>query len=117
MKTGLAHTLMTAALTLSIGAGVLGAPGASAQDMETFTNSLGQTFVQVPAGSFLMGSPDSDPEGRAMERPQHEVTISRPLWVAATEVTQGQWEALMGGNQDRRAGQVVAFPVQTGDPV
>lgn len=67
-----------------------------AQPAEIFTNSLGIDFVQVPAGSFLMGSPDDDREGRAMERPQHEVTISRPFWVATTEVTQGQWQALMG---------------------
>ncbi|MFV0358750.1 formylglycine-generating enzyme family protein [Tropicimonas sp.] len=71
---------------------------ALAQQPETFTNSLGIEFVRVPAGSFPMGAPDSDPEGRAMERPQHEVTISRPFRVARTEVTQGQWEQLMGEN-------------------
>jgi formylglycine-generating enzyme required for sulfatase activity len=69
-----------------------------AQQLETFTNSLEIEFVQAPAGSFAMGSPDSDREGRAMERPQHEVTISRPFWVARTEVTQAQWEQLMGEN-------------------
>lgn len=71
---------------------------AHAQELETFTNSLGIEFMQVPAGSFQMGSPDSDPETSSMEQPQHEVTISRPIWVATTEVTQAQWEQLMGEN-------------------
>ena len=43
-------------------------------------------------------SPDSDADGRAMERPQHGVTIRQPFWVARTEVTQAQWEELMGEN-------------------
>lgn len=90
---------MPASGVVAIFAFLLGLAGAvQAQQPETFTNSLGITFVQVPAGSFQMGSPDSDPEARSMEQPQHEVTISRPLWVATTEVTQAQWEQLMGEN-------------------
>lgn len=79
----------------------LGGP-AVAQPLESFTNSLGMEFVQAPAGSFLMGSPDSDADGRGMERPQHRVTISQPFWVARTEVTQAQWQDLMGENPYRR---------------
>lgn len=77
-------------------------PPALAQQPETFTNSLGMEFVQAPAGSFLIGSPDTDAEGSAVERPQHEVTISEPLWVARTEVTQAQWEELLGENSYER---------------
>lgn len=71
---------------------------AQAQQPETFTNSPGMEFVQIAAGSFQMGSPDSDPEARSMEKPQHEVTISQPIWVATTEVTQAQWEQVLGKN-------------------
>ena len=68
------------------------------QASETYTNSIGMEFVPIPAGKFLMGSPDSDPEARAFEKPQHEVTISKPFHLGRHEVTQAQWEAVMGSN-------------------
>jgi formylglycine-generating enzyme required for sulfatase activity len=64
----------------------------------SFTNSIGMEFVRIPAGSFMMGSPESDPEARDFERPQHEVTISQPFYIGRYEVTQEQWEAVMGSN-------------------
>lgn len=55
-------------------------------------------LVRIPAGRFLMGSPETE-TGRAKdESPLHEVTISRPFWMGAHEVTQQQWSAVMGGN-------------------
>ncbi len=63
---------------------------------ETLTNSIGQKFVLIPAGSFIMGSP-SDESGRdADEGPQHLATLSRPFFMQTTEVTRDQWEAVMG---------------------
>ncbi len=48
-------------------------------------------MVAVPAGSFLMGSPESE-EGRfADESPQHKVTIAKPFAVGRTHVTRGQF--------------------------
>jgi formylglycine-generating enzyme required for sulfatase activity len=44
-------------------------------------------MVVVPAGRFLMGSPDSDKEAYTDERPQHEVTISKPYAMGRYEVT------------------------------
>jgi formylglycine-generating enzyme required for sulfatase activity len=64
----------------------------------SFTNSVGMQFVRIPAGSFVMGSPDSDPEARDFEKPQHPVTISKPFYIGRYEVTQEQWEAVMGSN-------------------
>jgi formylglycine-generating enzyme required for sulfatase activity len=64
---------------------------------DTFTNSVGMEFVCVPAGSFLMGSPDAEPK-RAGDEFQHKVNISRPFRIATTEVTQKQWQAVMGNN-------------------
>ena len=53
-------------------------------------------LVLIPAGSFLMGSPEEE-KGRAKnEGPQHEVTISQPFYMGVTEVTQEQYEAVMG---------------------
>jgi formylglycine-generating enzyme required for sulfatase activity len=56
------------------------------------------TLVLVPSGSFRMGSSDGE-EGRySMEGPQHEVTVSRPFYMGAHEVTQTQYEAVVGTN-------------------
>jgi len=53
-------------------------------------------FVRIPAGSFHMGSPPSE-EGRDdNEGPVHEVRITKPFYMGKYEVTQAQWEAVMG---------------------
>ena len=48
-----------------------------------------------PPGSFVMGSPRSEPERRFGEDPV-EVTLSRGFWTATYEATQGQWKRVMG---------------------
>jgi formylglycine-generating enzyme required for sulfatase activity len=58
-------------------------------------------FVLIPAGRFQMGSPDSGLGGGGGEYPIHEVTIQQPFFLKATEVTQGEWKALMGNNPSR----------------
>ena len=55
------------------------------------------TFAVLPAGSFMMGSPLQEPKREADEK-QHQVTISRPFYLQTTEVTQGQWQTIMGNN-------------------
>ena len=53
-------------------------------------------FVRIEPGTFTMGSPTSE-EGRDdTNETQHEVTITRAFWLQSTEVTQGQWRAVMG---------------------
>jgi formylglycine-generating enzyme required for sulfatase activity len=60
---------------------------------ETFTECRNcPEMVVIPAGSFIMGSKDSDPN-RQEDELLHRVTIARPFAVAATEVTWNQWEA------------------------
>jgi formylglycine-generating enzyme required for sulfatase activity len=61
------------------------------------TDTLAQSYVLIPAGKFMMGSPSFE-EGRSTEENQVEVTISKPFWLAKTEVTQIQWEVVMGSN-------------------
>jgi formylglycine-generating enzyme required for sulfatase activity len=51
-------------------------------------------MVPIAAGTFQMGSV----AGRANEQPVHAVTITRPFWVGAYEVTQAQYQAVMGNN-------------------
>jgi formylglycine-generating enzyme required for sulfatase activity len=64
----------------------------------TYTNSLGQTFVLLPAGTFTMGSPSDEPGRDSDEGPQHQVTLTQPFYMQITEVTQAQWAAVMGSN-------------------
>ncbi len=78
----------------------------------SFTNSIGMEFVLIPAGTFLMGSPDSDAEARDAEKPIHRVTISQPLYLGKYLVTQAQWEAVMGNNPSRIRGNPRA-PVES----
>ncbi len=55
-------------------------------------------LVEIPAGQFLMGSPPDEPGRKEHEGPQHVVTFARPFWIGKYEVTQAQWQAVMGAN-------------------
>jgi formylglycine-generating enzyme required for sulfatase activity len=67
-------------------------------DGETLTNSLGMTFVYIPPGTFMMGSLEDDPGSYGYDRPRHQVTLTKGYYLQTTEVTQYQWEAVMGKN-------------------
>ena len=58
---------------------------------------LGVAVHWIPAGRFAMGSPSSE-KGRFSDESQHEVVLSRGFFMAETECTQGQWEAVVGSN-------------------
>jgi formylglycine-generating enzyme required for sulfatase activity len=64
---------------------------------ETWTNEVGMKFAYIPAGEFLMGSPEKE-IGRGDNETQHRVTLSKPFLLGVYEVTQGQWKAIMGSN-------------------
>ncbi|MBS1791526.1 MAG: formylglycine-generating enzyme family protein [Acidobacteria bacterium] len=57
-------------------------------------------YVRILPGSFLMGLPAEIPGGKLQkrERPQHPVVISQSFEMGKWEVTQAQWEAVMGSN-------------------
>lgn len=57
-------------------------------------------MVPIPAGSFAMGSPT----GGTDEKPVTQVEITRPYWLVNTEVTQSQWETVMGRNPSHFGG-------------
>ena len=54
-------------------------------------------FISIPAGSFIMGSPETEHSSRVDET-QHEVILTRPFLLASTEVTQGLWQTVTGEN-------------------
>ena len=60
-----------------------------------FSNSIGMKMVLIPAGEFMMGSPDSDEKAEDDEKPQHRVRITKPFCLAAHEVTVGQFRAFV----------------------
>ncbi|MBR3880184.1 MAG: formylglycine-generating enzyme family protein, partial [Mailhella sp.] len=64
----------------------------AADSLPQWTNSFGMTFSLIPAGKTVMGR-----DGWAGVSPRREVTISREFGMGTTEVTQGQWKAVMGG--------------------
>ena len=53
----------------------------------------GPEMVVIPAGSFLMGSPESEKKRYGWEGPQHRVTIREPFAVGAYPVTFEEWDA------------------------
>ncbi len=60
-------------------------------------NGVKMALVLIPPGSFLMGSEAGD----ATERPAHRVTFAKPFYMGKHEVTQRQWEAVMGANPSK----------------
>ena len=92
--------------------------------IQSFTNSLGVSMIRIPAGSFVMGSSEADiawamttlaqgqPVSLENEYPFHKVRISRPFWMADTEVTVGQFRAFVDETgyitdaEDEKGGQV-----------
>ena len=68
----------------------------SAREHE-WRSPLGMEFLWIPQGAFVMGSPE-DEEGRNDDEVQHAVRISQGFWMGKYEVTQGEWEAVMGEN-------------------
>ena len=61
------------------------------------TNSIGMKLVLIPPGKFLMGSPDDEAD-RDDDETQHHVRISKPYYMGVYEVTQGEYEQVMGTN-------------------
>jgi formylglycine-generating enzyme required for sulfatase activity len=57
-------------------------------------------MVVIPAGSFLMGSPESEPGRKADEGPTRRVALVG-FAIGRTELTQGQWKAVMANNPSR----------------
>lgn len=67
-------------------------------------------IVKIPAGSFRMGSDQAIhaddafkpcptcPSRNEVERPVHQVTISKDFWMGQFDITQKQWQAVMGNN-------------------
>ena len=77
-----------------------------AQPPKELTNSIGIKLVLISKGTFMMGSPESE-EGRRENESQHEVTISNDYYIGAYEVTQTQYQTVIGNNPSCYQGALV----------
>jgi hypothetical protein len=91
------------------------AEGWPAGNLRALTKDLlSGAYRLIPAGSFLMGSPE-DEEGRDEDETQHAVEITQPFLLKTTPVTQAEWQAVMGDNparfqgDDRRPVEMVSW--------
>lgn len=62
------------------------------------TNSLGMKLTLIPAGSFQMGSPNSEEDRDDDEGPRHRVQLKQSFYLGVYEVTQSEYEQLIGSN-------------------
>jgi formylglycine-generating enzyme required for sulfatase activity/ribosomal protein L37AE/L43A len=65
------------------------------------SNSIGMQFKLIPAGTFMMGKRDEDPYWGDSA---HEVTLTDPFHMGVYEVTQRQYEQVMGVNRSKFKG-------------
>jgi formylglycine-generating enzyme required for sulfatase activity len=77
----------------------------------TVADGVELAMLPIPSGSFVMGSPENEPE-RNKEEAQHTVRITTPFWFGKYEVTQGQWEAVMGRENNPSHFKGASLPVE-----
>jgi uncharacterized protein (TIGR02996 family) len=68
-----------------------------------WTNGLGMKFAWIPAGTYLMGSPERE-QGREKNETQHRVTLTKGLYLGIHAVSQACWGAVMGNNPSQHQG-------------
>jgi len=90
-----AVVLVGGAGALAAGAWWLGRSGSAPSGVTT--TSFGYILAPVPAGTYTIGSPTTE-ANRSDNEAEHAVTLTHGFWMGTTEVTQGQYKALMGTN-------------------
>ncbi len=65
-------------------------------------NDIGMKMVWIPPGSFMMGNSWSLSD---VNKPKHLVVIKEGFWIGASEVTQEEWEKVMGNNPSKPVGK------------
>ena len=82
-----------------------------AQNPSQQKNAIGMEFVKIAPGEFVMGCSADDSECNADEKPAHRVQITKAFEMGKYEVTQSQWQAVMGSNPSTIKGD--DHPVET----
>ncbi len=78
-------------------------PSGKSDPVRAITNSIGMKMVWMPAGEFMMGSPSTERNRRGDET-QHRVRLTKGYYLGMHEVTQRQWQAVMGTNPGKFKG-------------
>ena len=73
-------------------------PRANAIDSKIFADIK---FIFIPSGCFQMGNPKPPTDQTVGESPSHKVCIDKPFYLGETEVTQRQWQDVMGNNPSK----------------
>ena len=68
---------------------------------EDLGNGIKFEMILIPAGKFMMGSPKKEKD-RYDGETQHKVALTKPFYMGKYEVTQEQWESVMGNNPSSR---------------
>jgi len=82
------------------------------QDFEIIFTKLIK-MAQISAGTFIMGSPESEP-GRGINEKQHPVTLTKSFCMGKYQVTQAQWTTVMGAGENRTTntyGKGARYPI------
>jgi formylglycine-generating enzyme required for sulfatase activity len=74
-------------------------------DDSIHVNSIGMEFVKIPAGESMMGSLSNESGRYDDESPVHKITIKKPFYLGKFEVTQKQWNKVMGSNHSSFMGE------------
>ena len=80
----------------AVAVAVFGIGGGGPEQVVSLPGGETMEFVWIEPGTFRMGSPSSESGRNRSEGPVHEVEISTGFYLGKYEVTQGQWEAVMG---------------------
>src|SRR5262249_37254475 len=102
-------------------------PAEKGAEGEKYTSRNGMVLIRVARGKFWMGSPEDEADRIADREPQREVTVGYDFYIGQYEVTQKEWQALMGrnpsyfsrtgGGKDKVRGvsddDLARFPVET----
>jgi serine/threonine-protein kinase len=75
-----------------------GEPQPEKQKDKYITNSVGMKLALIPPGEFVMGSPPNEEGHHGSEGPQRRIHIPGDFYLGIHEVTQGQYEKVMGSN-------------------
>jgi len=87
------------------------------QSRTEITNSIGMKLVLIPSGTFMMGSPESE-EKRFRHELQHEVALGNDHYLGVHQVTQAQYQKVIGDNPSYFRGDTLAeHQPQTGGMV
>ena len=88
----------------------VGLPTSGKTKTITLPGGAAMEMIWCEPGTFMMGSPATE-VGRFEDEPLHRVTLTKGFWLGKYEVTQHQWQSVMGSNPARFKGD--DFPVES----